>query len=97
LIHANGALSIFSVIVQQVVTRLIPRRAGGLLLMMISSHSAGKSVSGLDGEAAAQRLRGRVGTTVKVKLLDVFPYLELRSISLASVKSLLLVVKHTST
>ncbi|CAD6339466.1 unnamed protein product [Miscanthus lutarioriparius] len=30
----------------------------------------GKSVSGLDGEAAAQRLRGRVGTTVKVKLLD---------------------------
>ncbi|TVU11436.1 hypothetical protein EJB05_45022 [Eragrostis curvula] len=29
----------------------------------------GKSVSGLDGEAAAQRLRGRVGTTVKVKLL----------------------------
>lgn len=82
---------------QQVVTRLIPRRAGGLLLMMISSHSAGKSVSGLDGEAAAQRLRGRVGTTVKVKLLDVFPYLELRSISLASVKSLLLVVKHTST
>uniref|UniRef100_A0A0E0PX25 C-terminal processing peptidase n=1 Tax=Oryza rufipogon TaxID=4529 RepID=A0A0E0PX25_ORYRU len=31
----------------------------------------GKSVSGLDGEAAAQRLRGRVGTTVKVKVLDV--------------------------
>ncbi|KAL6592687.1 hypothetical protein ACP70R_049362 [Stipagrostis hirtigluma subsp. patula] len=30
----------------------------------------GKSVLGLDGEAAAQRLRGRVGTTVKVKLLD---------------------------
>ncbi|PWZ07150.1 Carboxyl-terminal-processing peptidase 3, chloroplastic [Zea mays] len=30
----------------------------------------GKSVSGLDGEAAAQRLRGRVGTTVKVKFLD---------------------------
>ncbi|EEE65605.1 hypothetical protein OsJ_21145 [Oryza sativa Japonica Group] len=30
----------------------------------------GKSVSGLDGEAAAQRLRGRVGTTVKVKVLD---------------------------
>ncbi|KAK3132290.1 hypothetical protein QOZ80_6AG0519060 [Eleusine coracana subsp. coracana] len=30
----------------------------------------GKSVSGLDGEAAAQRLRGRVGTTVKVKLLE---------------------------
>jgi len=30
----------------------------------------GKSVSGMDGEAAAQRLRGRVGTTVKVKLLD---------------------------
>lgn len=30
----------------------------------------GKSVSGLDGEAAAQRLRGRVGTTVKLKLLD---------------------------
>jgi len=87
----------FPVSVQQVVTRLIPRRAGGLLLMMISSHSAGKSVSGLDGEAAAQRLRGRVGTTVKVKLLDVFPYLELRSISLASVKSLSLVVKHTST
>uniref|UniRef100_A0A0D3GFX8 PDZ domain-containing protein n=1 Tax=Oryza barthii TaxID=65489 RepID=A0A0D3GFX8_9ORYZ len=28
----------------------------------------GKSVSGLDGEAAAQRLRGRVGTTVKVKV-----------------------------
>ena len=87
----------FPVSVQQVVTRLIPRRAGGLLLMMISSHSAGKSVSGLDGEAAAQRLRGRVGTTVKVKLFDVFPYLELRSISLASVKSLSLVVKHTST
>ncbi|KAL6909723.1 hypothetical protein ACP4OV_001382 [Aristida adscensionis] len=30
----------------------------------------GKSVLGMDGEAAAQRLRGRVGTTVKVKLLD---------------------------
>uniref|UniRef100_A0A0E0LB10 C-terminal processing peptidase n=1 Tax=Oryza punctata TaxID=4537 RepID=A0A0E0LB10_ORYPU len=30
----------------------------------------GKNVSGLDGEAAAQRLRGRVGTTVKVKVLD---------------------------
>ncbi|XP_015694437.2 carboxyl-terminal-processing peptidase 3, chloroplastic isoform X1 [Oryza brachyantha] len=30
----------------------------------------GKSVFGLDGEAAAQRLRGRVGTTVKVKVLD---------------------------
>lgn len=25
----------------------------------------------MDGEAAAQRLRGRVGTTVKVKVLDV--------------------------
>ncbi|GJN28916.1 hypothetical protein PR202_gb17090 [Eleusine coracana subsp. coracana] len=34
----------------------------------------GKSVFGLDGEAAAQRLRGHVGTTVKVKLLEVFPY-----------------------
>ncbi|KAG8094441.1 hypothetical protein GUJ93_ZPchr0012g22018 [Zizania palustris] len=30
----------------------------------------GKSVFGLDGEAAAQKLRGRVGTIVKVKLLD---------------------------
>lgn len=30
----------------------------------------GKSVFGLDGEAAAQRLRGRVGTTVKVKLRE---------------------------
>ncbi|KAK3129073.1 hypothetical protein QOZ80_6BG0471150 [Eleusine coracana subsp. coracana] len=30
----------------------------------------GKSVFGLDGEAAAQRLRGHVGTTVKVKLLE---------------------------
>ncbi|KAF0904615.1 hypothetical protein E2562_035869 [Oryza meyeriana var. granulata] len=30
----------------------------------------GKSVFGLDGEAAAQRLRGHVGTTVKVKVLD---------------------------
>jgi len=45
--------------------------------MVIFSDSVGKSVSGLDGEAAAQRLRGRVGTTVKVKLLDVFPYLDL--------------------
>ena len=44
---------------------------------MIFSNYVGKSVSGLDGEAAAQRLRGRVGTTVKVKLLDVFPYLDL--------------------
>jgi hypothetical protein len=45
--------------------------------MVIFPRSAGKSVSGLDGEAAAQRLRGRVGTTVKVKLLDVFPNLDL--------------------
>ncbi|CAM0955527.1 unnamed protein product [Alopecurus aequalis] len=30
----------------------------------------GKSVLGLDGEAVAQRLRGRAGTTVEVKLLD---------------------------
>uniref|UniRef100_A0A0D9WPS7 C-terminal processing peptidase n=1 Tax=Leersia perrieri TaxID=77586 RepID=A0A0D9WPS7_9ORYZ len=30
----------------------------------------GVGVFGLDGEAAAQRLRGRVGTTVKVKVLD---------------------------
>lgn len=44
--------------------------------MIIFPDFVGKSVSGLDGEAAAQRLRGRVGTTVKVKLLDVFPYLE---------------------
>jgi hypothetical protein len=42
--------------------------------MMIISDFKGKSVSGLDGEAAAQRLRGHVGTTVKVKVLDVFPY-----------------------
>jgi hypothetical protein len=42
--------------------------------MMIFSDFKGKNVSGLDGEAAAQRLRGRVGTTVKVKVLDVFPY-----------------------
>lgn len=45
--------------------------------MIIFPDFVGKSVSGLDGEAAAQRLRGRVGTTVKVKLLDVFHYLEL--------------------
>jgi hypothetical protein len=45
--------------------------------MVIFPHSVGKSVSGMDGEAAAQRLRGSVGTTVKVKLLDVFPYLDL--------------------
>jgi hypothetical protein len=99
LFYADYALSIFPVTVQPscYITRPIPIRAGGLLLMMISSHSAGKSVSGLDGEAAAQRLRGRVGTTVKVKLLDVFPYLELHSRYLASVKSILLVVKYTST
>jgi len=47
------------------------------MVMVIFPHSVGKSVSGMDGEAAAQRLRGRVGTTVKVKLLDVFPYLDL--------------------
>jgi hypothetical protein len=55
--------------------------SGGLKLMMIFPDFVGKSVSGLDGEAAAQKLRGRVGTTVKVKLLDVFPYLELHFIN----------------
>ena len=46
--------------------------------MVIFPDSVGKSVSGLDGEAAAKRLRGSVGTTVKVRLLDVFPDLELQ-------------------
>lgn len=33
--------------------------------------SSGESVAGLNSEAAAQKLRGRIGTTVTVKLLGV--------------------------
>ena len=41
---------------------------------LISTGFVGNSVLGLDVEAVAQRLRGRAGTTVEVKLLDVCPY-----------------------
>ncbi|EMS62759.1 Carboxyl-terminal-processing protease [Triticum urartu] len=39
----------------------------------------GNSVLGLDVEAVAQRLRGRAGTTVEVKLLDILSYTLLSS------------------
>jgi hypothetical protein len=65
--------------------------------MMIISDFKGKSVSGLDGEAAAQRLRGRVGTTVKVKVLDVFPYPQHISLSSAYFITHLMGMRHAST